>query len=138
MSFSDYYGNILSILNFIHFSSVASNNAQVRCNFVDLYNSLFGTKVPYCLAKNEKTLISGLPRIPKIPKFSDTKRSASPFDHILIAKPVVEQPIEIIEREPESVNKPVEVKEEPTDTIKVKTYNKYSIRIYQGDIYSFF
>lgn len=112
-----------------HFnSSVASNNAQVRCNLVDLYYSLFGSKTPNCLAKNELPLTSGLPKIPKIPKISDTKRSASPIDNGIVAtKTVVNEPIEIEEKEAESISKPIEVNEEPTDSVKVIFALKISI-----------
>lgn len=104
-------------------STVASNNAQFRCNFVDLYHSLFGSKVPHCLAKNELPLTSGLPKIPKIPKLSDNKRSASPFDIVAPPKPVVvDEPVdgpELFKREPDTNNRLFEVKEEPVESIKV-------------------
>lgn len=110
----------------MHCSTIASNNAQVRCNFVDLYYSLFGSKVPNCLAKNEQPLTSGLPRIPKIPKISENKRSASPFETngTSSKQPIVEAPVDrqeppIVNRESDSVSRPVEIKEEPTETIKV-------------------
>lgn len=70
----------------------------------------------------------GLPKIPKIPKLSDKKRSASPFDNIIPPKPstaaaaaaAADEPVDIeIKREPETVNKPVEVIDEPIDIIKV-------------------
>lgn len=86
---------------------------------MDLYYSLFGSKVPNCLAKNEVPLSSGLPKIPKIPKLSDNKPSANPFDSIVPKKPPPEEPVEIQEtfkRESESSNKPIEVKEEPTES----------------------
>lgn len=105
----------------ITFSTVASNNAQFRCNFVDLYYSLFGTKVPNCMAKNEQPLSLGLPKIPKISKLPDGKRSASPFDNGVTVKPA-DEPLdepETDKREPESNNRPIEVKEEPVETIKV-------------------
>lgn len=108
----------------LHFySSVASNNAQVRCNLVDLYYSLFGSKIPNCLAKNELPLTLGLPKIPKvskIQKISDIKRSASPFDNgIVAANTVTDEPVEIVEKDAESMSKPIEVNEEPTDSVKV-------------------
>lgn len=105
-------------------STVASNNAQVRCNFVDLYYSLFGSKVPNCLAKNEQPLTLGLPKIPKIPKLTERKRSASPFDNGSTSRqpPVDPAPVDGLEvkREPDAVSKPVEVKEEPIETVTVK------------------
>lgn len=103
------------------FSSVASNNAQIRCNFVDLYYALFGSKVPNILAKNEIPMSLGLPKIPRIPKLSDKKRSASPFDNGLPTKPSKsDEPIEIdIKREVEIISKPSEANEEPLDIPKV-------------------
>lgn len=87
---------------------------------MDLYYSLFGSKIPNCLAKNELPLTSGLPKIPKIPKISDTKRSASPFDNGIVAvKTVTEEPVEIEAKEAESMSKPIEINEEPADSIKV-------------------
>lgn len=79
------------------------------------------------MAKNEQPLISGLPRIPKIPKISENKRSASPFDNETAPKqPTIEAPVDakepIVNRESDSVSRPVEVKEEPTETIKVSLY----------------
>lgn len=118
----------------IIFSAVTSNNAQVRCNFVDLYYSLFGSKVPNCLAKNETPLTSGLPKIPKISKTIENKRSASPFDNVVPAKPNIDEPVDQPEtfkrereREPEPTqptftNKPFEVKEEPAESIKVSLF----------------
>lgn len=121
------YELCINLIVFVSFySSVASNNAQIRCNFVDLYYSLFGSKVPNILAKNEQPLSMGLPKIPKIPKISDKKRSASPFDNGISPKPstataaVADEPVDIeIKREPETVNKPVEVNDEPIDIVKV-------------------
>lgn len=105
-------------------STVASNNVQIRCNFVDLYYSLFGSKTPNCLAKNEQPLTSGLPKIPKIPKLSD-KRSVSPFDGDEIKpKPAtVETPVNgqesLANRDSDAVSKIPQVKEEPTEIIPV-------------------
>lgn len=70
----------------------------------------------------------GLPKIPKIPKLSDKKRSASPFDNGISPKPSTaaaaaapaDEPVDIeIKREPETVNKPVEVNDEIIDIVKV-------------------
>lgn len=102
-------------------STVTSNNAQLRCNFVDLYYSMFGSKTPNCLAKNEIPLSLGLPKIPKISKTTEIKRSASPFENATINQPaVVNEPVEVEDRETEPVNRPVEEKEEPADAIVVK------------------
>lgn len=102
-------------------SSATSNNPQLRCNFVDLYYSMFGSKTPNCLAKNEIPLSLGLPKIPKIPKMTDTKRSASPFENAKINQPaVVNEPVVVEDRVTEPVNTPVEEKEEPADSIVVK------------------
>lgn len=86
---------------------------------------MFGSKTPNCLAKNEMPLTSGLPRIPKIPKLTDHKRSASPFDSIVPSKPIVvdepvDVPTETFKREPETNNRSFEVKEEPVESIKVR------------------
>lgn len=77
------------------------------------------------MAKNEQPLTSGLPKIPKIPKISDQKRSASPFDttETKPKPPIVEPPLNgqepVVNRESDSVSKPPEVKEEPIETIQV-------------------
>lgn len=94
----------------------------MRCDFVDLYHSLFGSKIPNCLAKNEMPLISGLPKIPKISKITDNKRSGSPFDNGLPPKPnndeLNDTPV-TIKREPDTNNKSFEVNEDPVAPIKV-------------------
>lgn len=91
-----------------------------------MYYSLFGSKVPNCLAKNEQPLTSGLPKIPKIPKISDTKRADSPFDNnseVATKQPIVEASTNaqepVINRESDSVSKPPEIKEEPIESIQV-------------------
>lgn len=116
--------NVLTIVSIS--SSAASNNAQVRCDFVDLYFSLFGTKEPLCLSKNELPLSSSLPRVPKIPKLTEVKRSASPLDNPPPPRPppvtLVEEPAEYEDNfnpEPEIIKNPVEIKEEPVETARV-------------------
>lgn len=82
---------------------------------------MFGSKTPNCLAKNEIPLSLGLPKIPKISKTTDIKRSASPFENNTINQPaVVNEPVVVEDRETEPTNRPVEEKEEPTDAIVVK------------------
>lgn len=82
---------------------------------------MFGSKTPNCLAKNEIPMSLGLPKIPKIPKVTDIKRSTSPFENNTInTQPVADEPIEVEDREPEPVSRPVKEKEEPTETVVVK------------------
>lgn len=82
---------------------------------------MFGSKTPNCLAKNEIPLSLGLPKIPKIPKISDIKRSTSPFENTTIKQqPIVDEPVEVENRETAPITRPVEENEEPSDTIVVK------------------
>lgn len=63
----------------------------------------------------------GLPKIPKIPRITEVKRSTSPFENSIInQQPVAVEPPEVNDREPEPVSRPVEEKEEPSDSIVVK------------------
>lgn len=99
---------------------------------MDLYYSLFGSKTPNCLAKNEIPMSMGLPKIPKIQKITEVKRSASPFENSIInQQPVVDEPPEVNDREPEPINRPVEEKEEPSDLVVVKViYFKPKIQFF--------
>lgn len=107
--------------NILFNSASSSNDAQVRCNFVDFYYALFGPKVPNCLNRPESTgMTMGLP---KIPKLSDAKRPSTPFDNhiepIAIEKRRSMERDEGVKRQFESINDHAEIKEEPVDNIKV-------------------
>lgn len=45
---------------------MTSNDSQMRCNFVDLYYALYGSKRPSCLISTDSSTLSRLPRIPKL------------------------------------------------------------------------
>lgn len=80
---------------------------------MDLYYALYGSKVPYCLARPVSTMSMGLP---KIPKLSDTKRPSSPFDNHTngVAEKLgsVEKD-DTLKRQFESINDHTEIKDEP-------------------------
>lgn len=57
------------------YSVLASNNDQMRCNFVDLYYALFGVTSPGVLTRGDSKTTMGLPRIPKL-----SKRALSPTE----------------------------------------------------------
>lgn len=47
-------------------SNLLSNDSQMRCNVVDLYFALYGSKRPQCLPTAELSAMLNLPKIPKI------------------------------------------------------------------------
>lgn len=54
-----------------------SNDSQMRCNFVDLYYALYGSKRPSCLISTQSSTMSKLPKIPKLSAID--RKSASPI-----------------------------------------------------------
>lgn len=104
----------------------------MRCNFVDLYYALYGSKRPTAVVGSESSSLSHMPKMPKIPKLSATieRRSASPMikiddeEPIRIPTPdikieeevVVDDPIIVPKTEvPEPTPEPVEIKVERDD-----------------------
>lgn len=104
----------------------------MRCNFVDLYYALYGSKVPHCLARPVSTMSMGLP---KIPKLSDAKRPNSPSDkptNAVVEKLGSMEPHETFKRQFESINDHAEIKDEPFEArVDVKVIDTlHSLSIY--------
>lgn len=79
---------------------MTSNNSQIRCNSVDLYYALYGSRRPTCLVGSDVTTLT---RFPKIPKISANKRYRSPSPVVRNIIADMDVPIPDIKTEPELV-----------------------------------
>lgn len=106
----------------------------MRCNFVDLYYALYGSKRPLCLSGADKSIISGLPKIPKIPKIAPLadikRRSESPFEQKpeTISEHISRESSHLFKQEPELIvadeHIAMNVTEEQSQRIKVFTIHQ--------------
>lgn len=109
----------------------------MRCNFVDLYYALYGSKTPNFLSKTDTTKPVTTMGLPRIPKLSEAKpRAISPIE--INDEPVIEERrnsiemIENIKRETEAINDHVDDKDESINNVKVsfsKNFTFYVIPI---------
>lgn len=118
-----------SIISVFASSNLLSNDAQMRCNFVDLYYALYGIKRPAILlapdTSSSTSIISGMPRIPKL---SDKLRSESPCEakptEINITDSTSREPTQLYKREPELIinDDHYSIKDEQPELMKVSLF----------------
>lgn len=108
------------------YSTVLCNDSQMRCNFVDLYYSLYGSKRPKVLMGPEPS--SSVLSLPKIPKLSE-RRSASPIVPSIVEAPIrvptpdikIEEEVVVMAEEPAAATElKTEIVEVPPEPIEIK------------------
>lgn len=98
---------------------MTSNDSQIRCNFVDLYYALYGSRRPTCLVGSESSMLTHFPKIPKL-SAENRYRSPSPTANVIEEMGMEEIPTPDIKMEPELIIEQEEVAIKTTDIIEIK------------------
>lgn len=102
-------------------SCMLSNDSQMRCNFVDFYYALYGSKRPNCLIGSESSSLSHFPKIPKLSAAEVKRRSESPVTFKTENEDDVKIPQDQVKIEEELVidNDNLDIKPDVVDLVQV-------------------
>ena len=96
----------------------------MRCDMVDLYYALYGSKRPFCLGNPDSTGLPNVGRIPKLSAAAVKSRPESPFDYKpdeMVEHLRPETPKTATKRDADVLidDEDLEVKVEPFEVVKV-------------------